>query len=128
MSHRTKQVYRQAEYERRRREQEEANARESRSIGRAGTLARKSEADKANENLGMEPSRKRRGWEAGKRLIDEGRAAEVERFSSVLGTPEALVQCWGCGEIQLRKVGIGRPDEIRCRVCSGSVEVLTVYG
>lgn len=41
---------------------------------------------------------------------------------------QALVQCWECGLDECRSYGIGKPSEIRCRMCNGRVEVLTVNG
>jgi hypothetical protein len=38
----------------------------------------------------------------------------------------ALVQCWRCNHDEYRKVGIGRPEELRCTKCKGRVEVLEV--
>jgi hypothetical protein len=39
---------------------------------------------------------------------------------------EVLVQCWPCGEVQLRRVVVaGVVEEIRCRVCCGECEHLS---
>jgi len=46
---------------------------------------------------------------AGSRLIALGRGNEVERFTPKPDNPEALVQCWRCRLVEVRKCGIGRP-------------------
>lgn len=54
------------------------------------------------------------------------KASAIE--SNVIADNVALVQCWECGYDHYQQFGIGRPEEIRCRLCRGHVEVLTVNG
>ena len=50
---------------------------------------------------------------------------ESDRFTSKPGK-EVLVQCWECRQVETRRPGIGRIEEIRCSWCGGEVEVLEV--
>ncbi len=82
--------------------------------------------------FGVNRSRK---WSAGARLIEQGRSAEVERFTDTklpAAQPKffetALVQCWDCNMVQLRKMGsadMKSVEQLQCLECAGQVEFLS---